>query len=204
VTSTVRHQLVLAGHVVDGELGAPLAGARVRLVAMPATFEQWVARHAVAYGAAWDDLDERPDRTRTDARGRFMFLDLPSGSYELAASLPSGGSRYGTRTTTAQVVRDELGDAELTMLELALPATCVAGIVMDGQSKPLMLATVVIADGSASTLTDAQGRYVLRAVETGQRSILARAPGSKQGTAVVDLTDAGATKKLDFALDPAE
>jgi Carboxypeptidase regulatory-like domain len=204
VTSTVRHQLVLAGHVVDGELGTPLAGARVHLVALPAPFEQWVARHAVAYGAVWDDLDERPDRTRTDARGRFMFVDLPSGSYGLTASLPAGGSRYGTRTETAQVVRDELGGAELTMLELTLPATCVAGTVTDAQSKPLVLATVTIADGSASTLTDAQGRYALRGVETGRRSIVARSRGFKPATAAVDLTEAGTTKTLDFVLDPAQ
>lgn len=200
MSTIVRHRVALAGRVVDDDEAAPLPGARVELVSAPAAFVRRAAAHAVQYGGAWDQLAERPDRTRTDVRGRFRLMDLPDGDYGLAVSLPAAGSRYGTRTANATVTRNAGGDVQLTFMELVLPATSIVGTVVDADAKPVALATVLIADGSGRTFTDKQGRYALSAVQAGPRRILVRARGFAPAERPADVTVVGARVTVNFAL----
>jgi hypothetical protein len=203
VKQVVRRQVVLAGRVVDGQTQTPLAGAIVELADAPAAFRRWLAAHRVQHGAAWERLAERPDRTRTDAAGRFAFLDLPSGSYGLAASLPGSGSRYGTSQSRARVTRDRDGNAQLAIVDLALPTTTVTGKVTGPGSKPVLLASVQVKGAPEHAFTDAQGQYVLAGLEAGQRTLLVRARGFEPAEQAAALARPGAAKTVNVTLTPA-
>lgn len=79
---------VLNGVVTDGVTKAPISGVPVSLVSV---------RSTGALGPA------RP-RQMTDARGRFLFVQLPAGNYTLTAAAPGyldGGYRMSPGVTTA-------------------------------------------------------------------------------------------------------
>jgi hypothetical protein len=210
MTTTVRRQVALAGCVLDGESSRPLPDIRVRhrplpdvrvqIVSAPAAFLTKLARQARQHGAGWEALGERPDRARTNTRGSFTFMDLPSGAYALAATLPSAGSRYGVATANAAVVRSQSDDVELQFVELLVPATTVVGTVVDAQDRPVALASVLMTDGSEHTFTDMQGRYALHAIEVGRRRVVVRARGFAAVEQVAELAEAGSTRTLSFTL----
>lgn len=200
MTTTVRRQVALAGCVLDGESSQPLPDVRVELVSAPAAFLSHLAGQARQHGAGWEALGERHDRAHTNARGRFTFMDLPSGAYALAATLPSAGSRYGVATANAAVVRSQNDDIELQFVELLLPATTVVGTVVDAQFRPVALASVLTADGSEHTFTDMEGRYALHAIEVGRRRVVVRAARFEPVEQVAELAEAGSTRTLSFTL----
>jgi len=73
---TVRHQVAVAGRVVDGEEG-PVGGAEVTLTTLPKQARQ----RRADVGADRQELDEPCDRTFTKPDGIFFFLDSPAGEY---------------------------------------------------------------------------------------------------------------------------
>jgi hypothetical protein len=200
VKAVVRRQLVLAGRVVDRRTGTPLAGALVDLTTVPAALERRVAAGSAALGPAWNEHPRRPDRAWTDAAGRFSFLDLPSGSYTLAASLPGAGSRYGTAKVRARVSRDREGNAAVELVDLPLPSTTVTGTVTGPDGKPVVLASVEAKGSPERTFTDARGRYVLPGLEAGERTLLVRARGYPAAEKAAALARPGAAKTVNVTL----
>src|SRR5262249_761082 len=81
VWQTARHQVAIAGRVLDAETGKPLAGVLINIVSMPVAFRRKVELLSKSPAA----LTERVDRTRSRADGLFYFLDLPEGKYTLSA-----------------------------------------------------------------------------------------------------------------------
>jgi Carboxypeptidase regulatory-like domain len=201
MTVVVRRRAVLAGRVVDAD-GKPVAAARVELTAVPRSLQPSLAARRVQHGSAWDLLDRRLDRTRTDASGRFVFVDLPSGAYRVAASLPGSGSRYGTASGKAQVKRGGLAPAKLAWVDLELPRTTVTGKVTGPRSKPVRLASVQAKGSPGGTFTDAEGRYVLSGLEAGQHVLLVRARGFEPAEQSVALPTPGVTKRVNVTLTP--
>jgi hypothetical protein len=196
----VRHQVAVSGRVTDGETGTAIQGAFVTIAAGPPVFMNAVALAVRRFGSRWAGPQERPDRARTGADGHFHFLDLPDGTYTLVSSLPEAGRRYGTGQVTVEVHRDPGGHVGIGVADMKLAPTSVRGTVTVTGGGPLLLAEVRIKGGEESCLTDAQGRYALRRIETGKRTILVSAPGFQAASRSVEVNAPGSSSVVDVAL----
>ncbi len=175
----IRHQVAIAGRVADAQTGASLAGALVTLANAPS---------------------QPPTLTAPD--GRFHFLDLPDGTYTVAASLPGSGTRYGAAQATVTVARDAQGNIKLAAADIALPSTTVKGQITGQGNAPVMMAQVRVKGSGETSFSDAQGNYVLTAVEAGNRTIVVTAQGYQAATQTVQITQPGSVQTLNAALSP--
>jgi len=196
---TARHQVAIAGRVSDARTARPLAGVLVRIVAGPPAFTNLVATLAQHGGASWGARAERLDQTVTPPDGHFAFLDLPNGQYAVTASLPTTGTRYGTRSLQVTVSRDERGALRVGRVDLTVPPTTLEGRVTRASGGPLSMADVQIRGGERAK-TDAEGRYVLSPLETGTRHVIAASTGFQSLSRTVTFAAPGTTKTLDFTL----
>lgn len=171
-----RRQVAIVGRVTDGQTGQPLSNVRVTISAAPATFSTWLATHALQHGGQWATLEDRPDRVRTQADGRFHFLDLPDGDYTLTAALPELGTRYGSGQEQATVARSS-GTITLAAKDIALPPTAIKGQITGRNSTPVVLAEVRLKGSSTHTFSDNEGRYLLSGVQAGRQTVLVLAQG---------------------------
>jgi len=199
---TIRHQVVLAGRVIDATTKAPLAGALVWLKTGPATWTAWLTARAAGYGERWEKLPIRPDRQYTAPDGTFRFIDLPAGAYTLAASLPGAGKRYsvveGQATVTAP---DNEGRVRPAVVELSLPSTSVQGRVLLPNGDAMHGATVLVLGSGETAFTNADGKYLFAGLEPGKRTLRPSAAGfGPQQTQVVELKSADDPVTLDFVL----
>ena len=177
----VRHQVAVGGRVVDGPSGATIAGARVTLSAK---------------GIA--GLRE----TTANARGLFYFLDLPNGEYALEAQLPLSGTRMGRVAKPVKVSRDSRGNIQPLFVDLPLSATTVTGTVVVAHGKErIVMARVWMKGSGERTATNAEGRYWLRGVESGNRIVQATAPGFKVTSEKVRVGKPGSETSLDLVLE---
>ncbi|HKX29088.1 MAG TPA: carboxypeptidase-like regulatory domain-containing protein [Blastocatellia bacterium] len=198
--SGIRHQVAIAGKVVDVQTSGSLRGAWVEIETGPAVFNELLAIHRIQFGDRWPTLAERLDRTRTSADGAFQFLDLPGGRYTLKISLPSGGSRYGTAQAQAMVVVGANGKITFETTTIALPSTTVKGRITGPGAGPLQMAEVRIRGSGERAFSDAQGEYLLAGLEKGTRTVLVSAQGFQPAAQNVVLNEAGAVQTLNVAL----
>lgn len=195
----VRRQVAVVGRVTDAASGRALPGVRVAITAAPAAFTGWLAGHALQAGAAWATLDQRLDRVRTQADGRFHFLDLPNGQYTLSASWPEQGGRYGSASGQITIARTSGGRITLAALELALPATALSGQITGRNNAPVALAEVRLKGRGVTTRSDDQGRYLLTALEPGNHTVIVSAQGyASKETAIT--SQASQAQTLNIAL----
>lgn len=97
---TVRHQVAICGRVADAN-GTPVTGAQITIMAMPQAFKLRVESAASVAGCAWEDRDERYDRTVSLADGIYYFLDLPAGRYTLKGIDARSGTQDEKDTSVA-------------------------------------------------------------------------------------------------------
>lgn len=195
-----RHQIAIAGNVTDAQTGAAIGRARAEITAAPAAFTDWLAIHAKQHRDRWAVMEERPDRTRTAVDGHFHLLDLPDGDYNLTASLPGSGTRYGTAQAAATVSRDAQGSITMATADIALPPTALKGQITDQASgEPLVMAEVRVKGSGERTFSDGQGQYLLTSLEAGERTVLVSARGYETAIRTARLTQGG-TVELDVAL----
>ena len=196
-----RHRVAIAGKVLDGGTGKSVAGAVAAITAMPPAFENKVAIAASAYGARWEKMSERLDRTKTRKDGLFYFLDLPDGQYTISASIPGHGSRYGVAQGTAAVSRDKKGNFKVAFVTLTAQATTVKGKITGTSHKNgVVFAEVRVKGSNERTFTDTQGQYTVAAIEPGQRVLLASAQGYRTASQRVTLEKPGVSQTLNFNL----
>jgi Carboxypeptidase regulatory-like domain len=197
----VRRQVAVAGRVVDGRTGKPFSGATVTIAAMPDAFRRKLELRAMQFGAGWNGMAERADRTRSRADGSFYFLNLPDGDYQLSATLPSMGKRYGTANAEVSVSRGDDGRMKIAFVDLALQPTVVEGkITGAGQKGAVVMAQVRVKGSGEKTFSDAKGHYLLAGVEPGDRSVQALAQGYRPAVQRVSLKMAGGAGTLNFSL----
>ena len=186
-----RRRVALTGRVTEAETGHPVAGACVAISSAP-------AKVATAHAAA-----PHKATTASGPDGHFHFLDLPSGSYAVTASVPGRGGRYGTASARARVTVSRDGTVTAGKLELAIPATCIVGVVRAPDGMPVPFAEVSLAGGEGDrTQTDSEGRFALRGVERGDRRLAVSARGFRRETADVRVTRPGAAKTANVKLTP--
>lgn len=109
---TVRHQVAVAGRVVDGE-EKPVAGAEVTLTTLPKQTRQ--RRGDV--GADRQELGAPCDRTLTKSDGIFFFLDAPAGEY--AVECLNGRTGWRDKRTVSVSWRQD-GTVERAVADLKL------------------------------------------------------------------------------------
>ena len=185
----VRHAVAITGSVSDAQTGKAIGGAMVTITDAPAEFTTWLETRAKQFGARWQTMAERPDRTWAAGDGHFHFLDLPNGDYTLVASLPGSGSRYGIAEEDATVFQ--------------LPPTTLKGTVTTVTTEgavPVTLAEVKVSGSGETAFSDNQGRYLLTGLEKGLRTILVDARGFQPTSQVVGLVAAGVEEILDVVL----
>jgi hypothetical protein len=197
----VRHRVAIAGRVLEAGTDKAVADAVVSMTTMPSAFAKKLAIASLAYGSRWDALPDRPDRTRSRRDGLFYFLDLPDGAYELTASVPGFGARYGTVSQSAAVSRDKQGNTKIVYVTLALQPTTVSGKVTGtGQKAGVFMAEVRVKGSGERTYSGAQGQYILAGIEPGVRTIEVSAQGYKAKSQPVTIPSPGAVHSVNFNL----
>ena len=160
----------IAGHVLDDETGAPVAGVRVT---------RWLIQ----------PLDLTQFEVITDSAGRFVFHDVRPGAWRVVAELLGHWSgAYGRRRVDGpdRLVPVTEG-ASLTSIDIRLFRTdgALSGAVIDERGEPVVGATVralrqgvagSVRNGSwslypASALTDDRGIYEL-SLPTGRYAVV--------------------------------
>jgi|SRR5262245_1317126 len=201
-------RVAIAGRVTDAQTGRALGGVQVAITAGPPAFTSRLPLQAAQHGSRWDTMATRADRTRTSADGYFHFMDLPTGRYTLTASMPGAGSRYGSANVEATLSRSGAGrDPEkiaAAVADIALSPTTLKGRITASDAKqPLLLAEVSIQGSGERAFSDAQGNYLLTALEVGTRTVAISARGYQAVSSTVELRSPGDAQRLDVALLPA-
>ncbi|HZS37278.1 MAG TPA: carboxypeptidase regulatory-like domain-containing protein [Polyangia bacterium] len=146
-------------------------------------------------------LAERGDTAVSDFNGAYRLFALPDGTYTLTASLPAAGDRYGAATATV-IVSAASG---ASIVNAALPPTAVTGAIQGtsgGAATNLPLALVRLQGSDDQAYTDANGRYLLDAVEPGTRTLEVSARGFVTQTATAAIVR-GATSNVNVTLNPS-
>lgn len=199
----VRHQVAIGGRVMDAATRKAISGARVSITEMPPALKGVLERKSIQYGSRWAAMLERPDRTATAPDGLFYFLDLPAGKYTLTALLPGSGKRYGSGHGAATVSMDANRNVKMAFVEIVLQPTTVQGKVTGASHKAgVVMAEVRVKGSGERAFSDAQGQYLLGAVEPGKRTIMVFAQGYRAVSKSVILAAPGALETLNFALVP--
>lgn len=197
---TVRHQVTIAGRVLEGSTRKPLGGALVEITEMPAEFRKYRDRKAIQYGDRWSSLVPRPDRTVTALDGLFYFLDLPNGDYTLSASVTGSGRRYAGAQASGTVARGR-ADWKAAFIEMLVQSTAIQGRVSGpGHKAGVSMAEVHIKGSGERTFCDAQGQYLLPAVEPGARVVQVFAQGYRPAAKSVTVKQPGALETVNFTL----
>ncbi|BAY14131.1 carboxypeptidase regulatory-like domain-containing protein [Calothrix sp. NIES-2098] len=198
----VRHQVAIAGRVINAQTKKAIGGANVMITKAPEEFTKWLNLKSLQYGNHWQVMVERPDRTRSAVDGHFHFLDLPNGEYRLTTSLLGAGKRYDTALVGITVSRQN-DKIIMATADIALPPTTIKGKISDQNGDPVVLAEVWVNRSTESAYSNQQGQYLLMELEASEkqeRTVMVSAPGYEIASVEVLLSQAGVEKTLDFVL----
>jgi hypothetical protein len=125
--------------------------------------------------------DNSEQATATDADGRYQIKSVPGG-----ATIRFSSAEYG-------IAEEPVG--ERTEINLSMRQSLVSGIVTDATGAPVVGARVAASNGSAESVTAADGTFRLTG-GTDVNEVLVSAPGYAEQTLTVD-----ASRKVAAALD---
>jgi hypothetical protein len=149
------------GIVIDKATGQPLSGSTVLL------------------------LQNSRITVTTAGDGSFTLKNIPPASYTLQASLPG----YQTQTVSVQIVAGQTANIGTIALIPAPTTATLTGVVKDNSGQALQ--NVVIAIGTNSTLTDANGAYKLTNIAPTPTTVTASLSGYQTASANVTFTAGG-------------
>lgn len=161
----IRHQVTIAG-VVTLDSGEAAGAASVDIISGPAKFMNRITTLRAVLGPAFDGLAARPDRATVAVDGLYYFLDLPDGAYELAATIPGAGQRFGSGSASATVAHDVTGNAVRAEANMIVPSTALSGRVVDAttaygaqiRAEPSLVSRWRLGDASGPAHDDVGGR----------------------------------------------
>ncbi|MCE1246940.1 MAG: carboxypeptidase regulatory-like domain-containing protein [Firmicutes bacterium] len=133
--------------------------------------------------------------TTTNEKGHFLIGNLTTGTYSVSV-IREGYTNY---SDTINVVEKELITKPIKMTPLGEVGS-VSGTVQDSQSG-ISLEDVNVAIGEISTLTDADGHYLLTGIATGSQTLTASRIGYNLYSSEVTV-QSGQTTTLDFTMTP--
>lgn len=177
---TLRHQVAIAGNVVNAVTGLAMPGAVVKI-----------------------DAGTIQANTLTAQDGHFHFLDLPDGSYPVRASMPTAGSRHGSAQVNATVSRDGSGNIQMATADIQLPATTIRGEISKPDHSPVVMAEIQLAGSGERVFTDSDGRYALVGIEIGTRTLTVTRQTFETHVQTVSIAAAGDTVTVDVTLIPS-
>ncbi|MGH7507600.1 MAG: carboxypeptidase regulatory-like domain-containing protein, partial [Longimicrobiales bacterium] len=112
----------------------------------------------------WSDApepEERPEE-ETDARGTFLFCDIPAGARVLVRA------EYLNEVDLGRPIAVEAGEHAAIQLELDAPHIVITGRVVEaGSGGEIAAAVIRLRDTPLSVATDEDGRFALRTVPPG-------------------------------------
>jgi pimeloyl-ACP methyl ester carboxylesterase len=124
--------------------------------------------------------------TNSGADGVYTFTDVPSGTYTLAVTPPSGFAVGAAGTASVTVAGGAQADAPAIVLDRAPPAT-LSGVVRSATGAVVAGASVSV--GSVTATTGADGRFELLNVPSGAATITTSAPRFDQRVESITLNE---------------
>jgi hypothetical protein len=187
----VYRRVALAGRVIDQVTKAAIAGAVVEIV-------------------------ELREKTTSRADGSFFFVGVPDGTYQLEASAPHLGTRYG------QFSKSELHVPCKWVGDVVLPPTRISGTVTfengttlhkarrtavgagttprDSISNRVVRAKVRLRGDTRVVLTDTEGYYELTHLVASEPTVEVSAAGFKTGCVSLEKLNAGEDRRVNVKL----
>lgn len=181
-----RATAMIVGRVIDAASGAPVPGVTVSLVGRIGGVE--------------------PPKLMTDPQGRFIYRNLPAGSYELMTTKPGyingahGRRRHDGPSRPVQLSQGERA-TDVTIL-IWRPGT-ITGAIVDEAGEPMVGVTVrafrrtlvngrpVLESNGLSQGTDDRGVYRLANLQPGDYVVAVPAAGGSAPTSLVEALRAG-------------
>ena len=117
----------------------------------------------------------------TDASGKFVFTNQAAGAFTLTISATGYTSVKVTGSLVAGV--NDIGKIELPPLPPLPTDATLGGVIKDSNGNPLQ--NVIVAVGTASTVTDASGAYQITGLSSGAATVTASLSGYQTVTANV-------------------
>jgi hypothetical protein len=147
----------LLGIVMDEE-GATISGATIRAVRTRSPEKPLILSEYTSFEA------------KAESDGRFVFLDLPAGTYALRATMnDTAGHAIAMVKDPAAGAKDRANDIEIIMK----PAGKIAGSVKDPYGTPLKNILIMPLSLRASiTKSDREGRFSIEGLPVGSHTIV--------------------------------
>jgi hypothetical protein len=185
-----------AGGMITGIVRAagderPLEGALVRV--------SWIGlQHAASI---LEQFASTVVETKTDSLGRYRVCGVPDSAFAnvMAAGPHSTTGEVQTQVGPVGIARVNLRLAEVSEGESEPPAGALAGVVMDSLGAPVGDAQITLDGSSATTRTDAVGRFRLAPVQSGTQTIEVKRVGLDVARRPVDIAPS-ATTTVSFTL----
>jgi len=178
------------GVVVDSDTGEPVPG-----VTVAASFPQIMLFSLTGNTARWETL--------TADDGSFEIRDIPAGDAALMVHrLPEYNLLQHKLTITAdETVNEQVALPRLARVKLELP-TFLTGTVTDSDTgEPVPDVLVSIGNSSTTGRTNGQGAYIIRRIDPGEHTILARHADYHDGSDRI-VADGPGKVELNFSIDP--
>lgn len=127
-------------------------------------------------------IDGGPMATRTDERGRFIFVNVPRGvqtlQFRRIGFLPAVLSVRVPETSDTLSVRMVASPPMLDTVQVTAHLNLLAGVVLDAKNRPVSGATVdLIGARTGETTTDSTGTFTFTSEKRGMIVVRARKPG---------------------------